>query len=591
MKDEKSGVFKFRFNALSGTAETKADRKRVLRRLKKSLSPYKGRLWLFGFITLLYSITYVVFPRLLGSILDLFSGEVVAYMLGFGDGSVFRKMIPYGVFALCIFILNSLFAFIQGHIISDVITSYAMSLRKAVTGKFNILSVRYIDSSDHKELLMKMTGDIDALDQSLNIIFMRYASSAFVFVSVIVMQFILSPVLGLISLGFCIIMALLAALSSKRAKKSAARERASTFGLFDDVSEFYSGLSPIQLSGKLRETVDELVKENRQAMEITEKSRFSAALQNSRGELFSALCLSAVAVFGAFCIKAESITVGILQCQLIYVRRLFSSFSEFSTAPGVIRTLISSADSLFSFFDISDTENSNEKESVPDSSAESLIEFSDVSFRYSSEGKQILENVSFSVPERGITSLSGITGAGKTTMIKLMLGFYRPDSGRVLYKGKDVHLLPVDRYLARYNIIIQGATLFNDTVYNNIAYGNGNVTREQVMQASALAGLTEAVERLPEGYDTVFDTEEPNLSQGEIQLVLLARAFLRRSEIVVFDEATSGIDIVAEKKINKALELLAESSAVIVIAHRSSATAGAIRKISLSDGRVKEKTT
>ena len=591
MSNEKSGVFKFRFNALSETAESKADRKRVLGRLKKSLSPYKGRLALFLFVTLLYSITYVIFPRLLGSILDLFSGEVVAYMLGFGDGSVFKRMIPYGVFALCVFTVNALFSFVQGHIISDVITSYAMSLRRAVTGKFNTLSVKYIDSSDHKQLLMKMTGDIDALDQSLNIIFMRYISSALVFVCVIIMQFVLSFRLGVISLGFCLIMAVLTALSSKRAKKNAAKERASTFSLFDDVSEFYSGLSPVQLSGNLKKTVNELIAENRQAMEITEKSRFSACLQNSRGELFSALCLSAVAVAGAFCIKAETMTVGILQCQLIYVRRLFSAFTEFSTASGVMRTLISSADSLFSFFDISDTENPNEREAMPDKNEDALIEFRDVTFRYTREGKQILENVSFTVPGRGITALSGITGAGKTTMIKLMLGFYRPDSGRVLYKGKDVYKLPVEKYLAGYNIIIQGATLFNDTVYNNIAYGNGSVTYEQIMKASALAGVSEFIGRLPDGYDTVFDTDEPNLSEGEIQLVLLARAFLRKSDIVVFDEATSGIDIVAEKKINEALELLAKDSAVIVIAHRSSAAAGAVRQISLSDGRVEEKTS
>lgn len=589
MKDEKSGVFKFRFNALSGTAESKADRKRVLSRLKRSLSPYKWKMRLFLLVTLLYSITYVIFPRLLGSILDLFSGEVVAYMLGFGDGSVFRKMIPYGIFALCVFVVNSLFAFIQGHIISDVITSYAMSLRRAVTSKFNTLSVKYIDSSDHKELLMKMTGDIDALDQSLNIIFMRYISSAFVFVSVIVMQFFLSLQLGLISLGFCLIVALLSRLSAKREKKNAAKERASTFGLFDDVSEFYSGLSPIQLSGNLRKTVTELVEENRQAMAVTEKSRFSAALQNSRGELFGALCLGAVATVGAFCIKAGSMTVGILQCQLIYVRRLFAAFTEFSTASGVMRTLVSSADSLFSFFDITDTENANAQSTMPEKNTEGAIEFRDVCFRYTKDGKQILENVSFTVPEKGITSLSGITGAGKTTMIKLMLGFYRPDSGRVLYKGRDVHSLPVDRYLAKYNIIIQGATLFNDTLYNNIAYGNGGVGREQVMKAASLAGASEFIEKLPEGYDTVFDTDEPNLSEGEIQLVLLARAFLRKSDIVVFDEATSGIDIVAEKKINKALELLAKDCAVVVIAHRSSATTGACKQISLSDGRVKEK--
>ncbi len=591
MKDEKSGVFKFRFDALTQTAQDSENRRATLKRLKKSLYPYKKKLWIFVSISLIYSVTYVIFPRLLGRILDLFSGSVVSYMLGIGDGSVFKEIIPYGVFALTVFVLNALLAFLQGHFISGVITDYSLSLRRAVTDKFNRLSVSYIDSADHKQLLSKMTDDIDALDQSLNIIFMRYISSALLFLCIIVMQFSLSFTAGAVSLLFCLVTALFSFMGQKREQKNAKRQQGSTFSLFDSASDFYSGISVVQLSGNLEKITKDLTQANRRAKKDTEKSRASSVMQNAVNELFNALCLVAVSVTGAFSIKGGGLTIGILQCQLIYVRRLFGAFSEFSMISGIMRTLVSSADSLFSFFDIAETEDADECEAMPSDEEEGTVKFENVSFRYSPESKLVLENVSVDFAQKGITALSGITGVGKTTAVKLMLGFYKPDSGRVLYKGKDVYKLPKNEYLSKFNIIIQGATLFNDTVYNNIAYGSVGVNREQVYEAARLCGADDFICKLEKGYDTVFNTAEPNLSQGEIQLVLLARAFLRKKEIVIFDEATSGIDIIAEKKINEALNILAEDSAVIVIAHRSSARAGAKKHISLSDGRVKVKIT
>lgn len=587
MSDERSGVFKFRFNALSSTVNEKGEDKKTLRRLLVSLSPYKKRLGLFFAISILYSISYVAFPRLLGSILDLFSDEVISYLLGVGDGSVFRKMLPYAVIAIAVFFFNALLGFLQGHIISSVVTDYAFSLRSAVTDKFNRLTVRYIDSTDHRETVMKMTGDVDALNQSLNIVFMKHISALLLTVCITIMQFVLSPVLGAFSLVFCALAGLVSFVGRKKEKKNAEKQQSTTFYLFDGASEFFSGLATLQLSGRIDEITDSLSNLNEETAELTDFSRKSDSRKKGTDALIGGLCLVFVAVAGAFLTGESLITVGILQCQLIYVRKLFSSFSELSLVSGVKRTLISSAASLFEFFDVAETEDKEEKLPLP-REKEGTIDFCDVTFSYEKGGRDVLKNVSFSLPQRGITRLSGVTGAGKTTIIKLMLGFYPPDSGKVLYKGEEVHRLDQREYLSLFNVIVQGAGLFGDTIYNNVIYGSEHVSDEQLRKAAELTGADELIKKLPQGYNTVFNTAEPNLSEGEIQLVLLTRAFLRKREIVIFDEATSGIDIITEKRINKALELLSEECSVIIISHRSSVIGGVKNRILITDGKTEQ---
>lgn len=358
--------------------------------------------------------------------------------------------------------------------------------------------------------------------------------------------------------------------------------------MFDSASEYFSGLTTLQLSGRIDEITDSLCKLNEATAEHTEISRESDSRKKGADALVGGLCLVAVAVAGAFLTGESLITVGILQCQLIYVRKLFSSFSALSLVSGVKRTLVSSAASLFDFFDIDETEDREEKLPLP-RDKEGAVEFSDVTFRYDKDGADVLKNVSFSLPQRGITLLSGVTGAGKTTIIKLMLGFYSPDSGKVLYKGEEVCRLDSREYLSLFNVIVQGAGLFDDSLYNNITYGSEGICREDVMKAAELTGADEFIKKLPQGYGTVFNTAEPNLSEGEIQFLLLTRAFLRKREIVIFDEATSGIDIITEKRINKALELLSQECSVIIISHRSSALGKVKKQICISDGKAEQR--
>lgn len=587
MSNEKSGVFKFRFDSGSQTVEERQNKKEIQSRLLKSFSAYKVKLILFMLVTLLYSITFVIFPQKIGEIIDAFAGSIIQYLLGLGDGSVFNEIIPYAIPTVLFFVANAVFSLIQGYIVSDIITSYSAKLRKTVMEKYDTLSVSFIDSAEHQKIISAMTQDVDALNQSLNLILMRIIAPAITFAVIIIIQFIVNLEIGIISIIFCVLGSALTLLSTKREKKAAAKQQAGKGDLYADAAEFYNGLAVLQNSGKVEERKANLKDKISSNVKESEKSNRVSVFQNCVSELSVSLCIVFAMVASAIMMAKGDFSVGGLQCQFVYIRKLFSSEASLSVAPGIIRTAILSAGRIYDFLDLESFERDG-KEHPEKTDSQENIEFENVSFRYNEEGRDILKDVSFKVKRNRITVISGMTGAGKTTIIKLLLGFYSPQKGRVLFEGKEVSSLKKDEYFSNFNIIVQGSTLFDDTIENNISYGCENVTFDEIERAAKLSGADEFIRRRQDGYRTVFNSKSPNLSDGEIQLVLLARAFLRKRDILIFDEATSGLDVIAEKKIIEALQEISKESCVIVISHRNSSLSSSCDTININDSKVKQ---
>lgn len=587
MNEEKSGVFKFRFDSGSKTVEERQNKKEVQKRLLKSLSEYKFKLALFLIVTILYSITFVIFPQKIGDIIDAFATSIIQYLLGLGDGSVFGEIVPYAIPAVLFFVANAVFSLLQGYIVSDIITSYSAKLRKTVMDKYDSLSVSYIDSAEHSKIVSAMTQDVDALNQSLNLILMRFVAPIITFIVIIITQLVVNFSIGILSVVFCFVGAALTLLSERREHKAAMKQQAGKGNLYSDAAEFYNGLAVLQNSGKVEERKALLKEKIRANVKASEKSGRVSVLQNCISELSVSLCIVFSMVASAIMMAEGDFSVGGLQCQFVYIRKLFSSASSLFMAPGIIRTAVLSAGKIYDFLDIECAEEDGE-ESLQETSSSDSIEFRNVSFRYNEESRYILKDVSFSVKRKGITVVSGMTGAGKTTIIKLLLGFYSPQEGKVLFEGCDVSNLKKDDYFSKFNIIVQGSTLFDDTIENNIAYGCDNVTFEEVRRAAKLSGADEFITRRESGYKTVFNSKSPNLSDGEIQLVLLARAFLRKRDILVFDEATSGLDVIAEKRIIEALKEISKDCCVIVISHRNSSLSSSCDTINISDSKVRQ---
>lgn len=581
MSNEKSGVFKFRFDDSHETTVSAEKKRETTSRLLSSLRPYKKKLLLLFPVIIVYCVTYVAFPLVLGDIIDGFADSLMLSLLGLNEGGVVSQILPEVAKAIAIFLVMAAANILQGFIISDIVSSYSLSMRNAMFTKFNRISEKYIDSSDHEAILSCLTADIDALNQSLNLLLANVIPSILLVTAVIITQFTLNEVVGSICLLICVMGLLFDFFYNKLSLKKSRKMQMDTAEINSKAAEFYRGLAVLQFSGKVDNKAEELTEDNKAYFRKHGKMSFAAAIQKNLSQVAGETGFVAVAVSSiGFMIKGI-FSLGMLQRQLIYARKLFSSFGVFSTVSGLVRTALASGERIFDFVDISDEVRKDGKPFEKKGGA-SAIEFKNVTFGYESSNRDVLENVSFKINENAITTIAGVTGIGKTTLIKLLLGFYQPKSGEIKCYGNNVSNLDRKDYLSRFNVIVQGAELFDGTVAENIAYGSKNVKREDILEAAKLSGAHEFIMEMEKGYNAVYDSKKRNFSEGQIQLILLARAFLQKKEFIIFDEATASVDVRAEQKITESLRELSKESTVIIISHRASTSVNSTQVVELN---------
>ncbi len=578
MNNEKSSLFKFRFDPSSETTTIIGNEKNVLMRICRSLYDHTFKIGLFFIVTLIHCISYVCFPLLLGEIIDKYAQSILKYLIGAGNGDFLSEISGDLIIAVIVFLLTAATSILQGFLISGIITDYSHSMRDAITSKFNKLSVRYIDSSDNQKLLSLFTDSVDSVNQSLNIIFLQIIPSVLLSVAIIITQFATTPLIGFISLFLCLLGCVCNFATNKKTLKKVKSQQEATNEIFNSVSEFYEGLSVLQYSGALDERAAYISERINESGAKSEKMPAAFFVKETLTQTSTAAGVSATIIAGIFSMITDSFSIGGLQRQLIYTRKLFGSFSSLLLLPGVLRTLLESSQEIFDFLDISEKENLSVDNTAIDYSS-TPIEFKNVFFSYNKSKPDLLKNISFKISDRGITAITGVTGIGKTTLIKLILGFYQPTKGDVCFFGKSINSIPQPEYLSNFSVIVQGAELFKDTIANNILYGSEKATREDVINAAKLCGAHEFIMNSEKGYDTLYDGN--NLSEGEIQLIFLARAFLHKKKFIIFDEATSAIDINAEQTVIEALERLSEDHGIIIISHRGTTYKNATEYINL----------
>lgn len=574
MSSNGSSVLKVRFDT-STVSHGKTDKKDFFR-LAKDISSCKMQLLIFMLVTVTGSVTFAYLPKILGSIIDIYISKIIESVFGGEPVGVMKEILPAVATAAVLLLINVVSSFLQGIAVSRITSGYSHSLRCRMFEKFNRMPASFADNNSHGSVVSAVTENVDALNQSLGLFMTNVINSAVVIVAVTVMLFTVDSVLCIAAAAFLALSLVLSFFISRKEKKSAAQQQKTAANINGRFSEFYSGLRTVQESGEMPKNVEMLGNLNELYEEKTRKARFTAAVSSCLGDLTLGLCITAVAVIGAFRIKEDLLTIGTLMTAVLYVRRLHQPVSQISSYANIIGTLGEAAKSIFGFLDEKE-QNSDGKQDIETGE----IEFRNISFAYPGTYEKVLENFSATIPERGITSVSGETGVGKSTLVKLMLRFYEPDEGAVLCSGEEVSLLELESYRRKFTVINQEATLFEQTIAENIAYGKENASTQAIVEAAKLSGADEFISRLPDGYDTVFSASPQNISNGEVQLVLLARAFLNKTPYVVFDEATAFVDTKAELKIKETLNRLAQDSAVIIIAHRHSTVEDAEKTIRL----------
>lgn len=579
MSANSSSVLKVRFDT-STMAQGKVKRKTYFK-LASDLKGSVPALAAFLLVTVISAVAFAFLPKILGEIIDVYISKIIETVFSGAKLEVTAEILPSIGFAAALLAANVVASLLQGIVISGVTSGYAHKLRCRMFEKFNRLPASYSDNHSHTDIVSSMTESVDALNQSLGLFLANVVNSVIVIIAVTAMLMTVDVTLCIVSVAFLVASLFASWLAGKKEKQHAAGQQIAGSNINSRLGEFYNGLRTVQESGEMKLNLTMLENLNAHHGEETGKARVFTAISACMGDLTLGLCITAVTVTGAFMIKENALTVGTLMTAVLYVRRLHQPVSQMSAYANVVHTMGEAAQTVFDFLD-----ETEEKRSGVKDAATGDIEFRNVTFAYPGTNEAVLHNACFVVPSRGITSVSGDTGAGKSTLIKLMLRFYTPDSGEVLCGGRSIEGFDLESYRRRFTVINQEATLFETSIADNIAYGKDNADIQSVMAAAKLSGADKFISKLPDGYNTVFSASPQNLSNGEVQLVLLARAFLNKTPYVVFDEATAYVDTKTEIPVKRTLDELAKNSAVIIVAHRHSTVENAEKIIKVESGKI-----
>ncbi|RNL60218.1 ABC transporter ATP-binding protein [Arthrobacter oryzae] len=589
------------------------------KRLLGELHP--ERLWLTLVVALaVVSVTFsVIGPRLLGEGTNLIFAGVVsrdlpagvskaellaqlrasgenqradmlsAMTLTPGTGIDFTALSTVLLWALALYVLASAFMWMQAYILNGIVQRTVYRLRERIEAKINRLPLRYFDSVQRGELLSRVTNDVDNVSQSLQQSISQAVTSLLTVLGVLVMMFLLSPTLALIALVTIPLTLVTTALIAKRSQKLFVAQWKHTGELNGQIEETYTGHALVKVFGRQREVEETFRQKNTELYQASFGAQFVSGLIMPAMTFIGNLVYVGIAVVGGLQVAIGAMQLGDVQAFIQYSRQFTQPLAQLGSMANLLQSGVASAERVF---DLLDTE---EQLSDPDLAltpevTRGRLEFEDVSFSYSPD-KPLISSLNL-VAEPGQTvAIVGPTGAGKTTLVNLMMRFYELDGGRITLDGVDVTVMARHELRSRMGMVLQDTWLFGGTIRDNIAYGRPSATEAEILEAAKATFVDRFVHSLPDGYDTVLDDEGSNVSAGEKQLLTIARAFLARPSVLILDEATSSVDTRTEVLVQKAMSALRSDRTSFVIAHRLSTIRDADLILVMEAGQIVEQGT
>jgi ATP-binding cassette subfamily B protein len=490
---------------------------------------------------------------------------------------------------LLLYVGASLFAWLQAYLINEIVQRTMFRLRADVETKLNRLPLRYFDASPRGDVLSRVTNDIDNVSQTMTQTMSQMLTSLLTVFGVLTMMVIISPLLAVIALVTVPLSIIVTALIAKRSQKQFVAQWTHTGALNAQVEEAYTGHALVKVFGRQDEVEEAFRKKNDELFEASFKAQFISGMIRPVMMFLGSLNYVAIAVVGGLRVASGSMSLGEVQAFIQYSQQFTQPLTQLAAMANLLQSGVASAERVFDLLDA--------PEEVPDAEQVAAItdprgrvEFDDVSFSYHSD-KPLIENLSL-VAEPGTTvAIVGPTGAGKTTLVNLIMRFYELRGGRIALDGVDITALSRSELRSRIGMVLQDSWLFGGTIRENIAYGDPSASEEQILAAARASYVDRFVHSLPDGYDTVIDEEGDNVSAGEKQLITIARAFLADREILILDEATSSVDTRTELLVQKAMSALRSNRTSFVIAHRLSTIRDADVILVMEEGRIVEQGT
>jgi ATP-binding cassette subfamily B multidrug efflux pump len=571
---------------MGGKAEKPRDLKGTMVQLIRYLSAYKVAISIVMVFAIASTIASIVGPKILGKATTRLFEGVMNQISGTGSGIDFGYIGQIVILTLTLYLLSSLFSYVQGWIMSNVSMNITYRFRKEIAEKINRMPLKYFDGTNHGEVLSRITNDVDTVSQTLNQSLTQIITSLITVIGILVMMFSISWMMTLVSLIIIPLSMGVVALVIGQSQKYFKQQQDYLGHVNGHVEEMYGGhvvMKAFNGEAKSVETFDNI---NDTLYGSAWKSQFLSGLMMPVMTFIGNLGYVAVTILGGYLAIRNTITIGDIQAFIQYVRSFTQPITQLANISNVLQQTAAAAERVFQFL--------AEAEEQPDTSTPAildqvtgLVEFKNVRFGYSPE-KIIINDFSFYANPGQKIAIVGPTGAGKTTMVKLLMRFYDVTSGAIMVDGHNIKDLTRGDLRCMFGMVLQETWLYNGTIMENIRYGRSNATDEEVVTAAKAAHVDHFVRTLPDGYQLILNEETSNISQGQMQLMTIARAILADPKILILDEATSSVDTHTEVLIQKAMDTLMKGRTSFIIAHRLSTIRNADWILVMNNGDIVE---
>ncbi len=566
-------------------AEKAKDSRKTLQTLLRYLQPYRGKIIIVMVFAALSSVFSIVGPKLLGNVTTKLADGLIAYYLGAGLYMDFAYMGRLIVILISLYLISMIFSYIQAFIMSGVSMQVTYNLRKEIDQKISRLPLKYYDTTTHGEVLSRITNDVDLISQSLNQSISQLITSVATVIGVLAMMLSINVLMTVaailtVSMSFGLIGAII-----RTSQKLFRAQQDSLGNMNGHVEEMYGGHSIVQAFNRQDDSIERFYQINEKLSDSAWKSQFFTSIMQPMMQFISNLGYVIVCILGGYLAVKKVIEIGDIQSFIQYTRNFTAPITQLASISNTLQQTIAASERVFEFLD--EPEESPERSLAYAGAFTGAVSFEHVAFGYNA-AEPIIHDFSANVLQGEKVAIVGPTGAGKTTLVKLLMRFYDVNGGNIKLDGHSIYDLSRNELRSVFGMVLQDTWLYNASILNNIRYGTFGATREQVIAAAKVAHCDDFIRTLPQDYDTILNEESDNISQGQKQLLTIARVILANPRILILDEATSSVDTRTEILIQKAMDALMKGRTSFIIAHRLSTIKNADLILVLNHGDVIE---
>ena len=567
------------------STEKAKDFKGTMKKLMGYLAQYKIGLLLVVIFAIGSTIFNIAGPKILGkATTELFHG-LISKVSG-ESGIDFDKIAKILIGLMCLYVCSALFSFIQGYIMTGVSQKLTYRMRKEISEKIDRLPMGYFDKMTHGEILSRITNDVDTLSQSLNQSATQVITSVATIIGVLVMMLSISPLMTVIAILILPLSMGLIGMIVKRSQRYFKEQQEYLGYVNGQVEEVYGGHNIVKVFNKEDDAIDEFDRDNDRLYRSAWKSQFLSGMMMPIMQFVGNLGYVAVVILGGYLAIKKTIEVGDIQSFIQYVRNFTQPIQQVAQVANMLQSTAAASERVFEFLEEPEEEAAPENPVVL-KNPEGAVEFEHVHFGYNPE-HTIIHDFSVKVEPGQKIAIVGPTGAGKTTMVKLLMRFYDVSGGSIKVDGHDIREFDRGELRRMFGMVLQDTWLFKGSIEDNIRYGKLDATHEDVVKAADAAYAHRFIQTLPGGYGMELNEEASNVSQGQKQLLTIARAILADPKILILDEATSSVDTRTEVRIQKAMDNLMKGRTSFIIAHRLSTIRDADLILVMKDGDIVE---